>query len=287
MQMSIRLISAFYLPAFMLRAIKPIPLVGLRVRDIPSSPPTFGWAGPKTLLVEPEYQRDLSKRSITLIRHIAANFDWLHIKPPVCAHGAGGKLCVVDGQHTAIAAASRGVPKIPVMVIEAPEMKRRAKAFVAHNTDRLAITPMQLFHSRVAAADPGALAVMRVAQGSGVTICRSQPATGYWTVGETVAIAGIESLIRARGEEKAVKVLKTLVAAKRGPVATHEIRAAEALIFNSSYGWQHSVFDLVTVIRSKSIDAWRGQVLGRMKEGEKMPVWKAVAKAWVRAGNRD
>jgi hypothetical protein len=274
-------------PEHSLRPIQPIPLVGIEPKQIGSQMPKFEWHDPKTLMVESEYQRDLSQRSITLIRHIAGNFDWLHIKPPVCARGAGGKLCVVDGQHTAIAAASRGVPKIPVMIIEAPEMKRRAKAFVAHNTDRLAITPMQLFHSRVAAGDPGALAVMRVAAASAVTVCRSQPATGYWKVGETVAIGGIESLIRARGEEKSVRVLKTLVAAKRGPVATHEIRAVEALLFDPSYGWQHSVFDLVTVVRSRSIDAWRGQVIGRMKDDEKLPVWKAVAKAWVRAGNRN
>jgi hypothetical protein len=47
------------------------------------------------------------------------------------------------------------------------------------------------------------------------------------------------------------------------------------------------VFDLVTVIRSKSIDAWRGQVIGQMKEDDKLPMWKVVAKAWVRVGNRD
>jgi hypothetical protein len=104
-------------PDRQLRPIKPLPLTGITPKEIPSPPPKFDWADPATLLVEPEYQRDLSKRSITLIRHIAANFDWLHIKPPVCARGPGDKLCVVDGQHTAIAAASRGVPKIPVMIL--------------------------------------------------------------------------------------------------------------------------------------------------------------------------
>jgi hypothetical protein len=58
-------------------------------------------------------------------------------------------------------------------------------------------------------------------------------------------------------------------------------------VFRSHRKPLHSVFDLVTVIRSKSIDAWRGQVIGRMKEDDKLPMWKAVAKAWMRAGNRD
>ena len=81
----------------MLRAIKPISLIGLTVEDIPSSPPRFDWADPKTLLVEDDYQRRLTKRSITLIRKIAEHFDWLHIKPPVSAHGTGNKLCIIDG----------------------------------------------------------------------------------------------------------------------------------------------------------------------------------------------
>src|SRR5579863_10262422 len=98
------------------RPIRPIPLVGITPKPISSRLPVFGWADPKTLLVEDEYQRGLTKRSIQLIRRIAENFDWLHIKPPVCARGANGKLCIVDGQHTAIAAASRGLTKIPVMI---------------------------------------------------------------------------------------------------------------------------------------------------------------------------
>jgi hypothetical protein len=79
--------------------------------------------------VQPEYQRDLTKRSITLIRDIAETFSWLHIKPPVCARDGNGNLCVIDGQHTAIAAASRGLKKIPVMIVEALDPALRAGAF--------------------------------------------------------------------------------------------------------------------------------------------------------------
>ena len=51
-QLKIRLRGALYyqaqylplgLPAFMLGAIEPIPLVGLTVKNIPSSPPRFEW----------------------------------------------------------------------------------------------------------------------------------------------------------------------------------------------------------------------------------------------------
>src|SRR5262249_36277513 len=140
-----------------LRLIKPIPLVGLDLNEIGSKPPVFEWVDPCSLQVEASYQRNLSKNSITLIRRIASVFDWAHLKPPVCARDGNGGLFCIDGQHTAIAAVSRGVERIPVMIVEAGDVKRRAKAFVSHNTDRLNITPLQMFASRLAAEDPAAL----------------------------------------------------------------------------------------------------------------------------------
>ena len=273
-----------------LRPIKPIPLIGIEAAPITSKPPVFDWAKPTDLLVEAAYQRNLSKNSITLIRRIAASFDWAHLKPPVCARSDDGKLFVIDGQHSAIAAASRGLPKIPVMIVEAPDVCRRARAFVSHNTDRLNITPLQMFASRLAAHDPGAVAAERASKAAGVTILRAQPATGRWTVGETMAAGAVERLVARFGEERAVRALKTLVAAKRAPVAVHEILAVAAVLFNPKFGWHHSAFDLVTVIRSKSIDGWRRPVIARSEAsagGNREELWKGVAEAWVRAGNRE
>ena len=73
----------------MLRPIKPIPLIGLEPKPVGSKLPVFGWADPKTLLVEDDYKRRLTQRSITLIRKIAVGFDWLHVKLPVCARVDG------------------------------------------------------------------------------------------------------------------------------------------------------------------------------------------------------
>jgi hypothetical protein len=272
-----------------LRPIKPIPLVGLKLCDIQSKLPVFEWVDPSTLLVEAAYQRNLAKKSITLIRRIAATFNWAHLKPAVCARAGDGKLFVLDGQHSAIAAVSRGVEKIPVMIVEAEDVRRRARAFVSHNTDRLNITPLQMFASRLAAEDPAALAAQRAATAAGVTIIRTVPANGYWKLGETMACGAIERLVTKYGEERGIRALKTLVAAKRAPVAAHEILAVSAVLFDPKLGWHHSAFDLVTVIRSKSIDGWHRPVIVRMKTatgGNRTAVWKGVAESWVRAGNR-
>ena len=93
------------------RSIKAIPLIGIEPKAIKTSPPAFGWADPLKLRVEDEYQRNLTKRSIALIRDIAETFSWLHIKPPVCARDKNGNLCVIDGQHTFKASAELRIYK--------------------------------------------------------------------------------------------------------------------------------------------------------------------------------
>ena len=100
-----------------------------------------------------------------------------------------------------------------------------------------------------------------------------------------MACGAVERLVTKYGEERGVRALKTLVAAKRAPVAAHEILAVSAVLFDPKFGWHHSAFDLVTVIRSKSIDGWHRPVVSRMKTatgGTKAAVWKGIAEAWVR-----
>ncbi|MFZ0270968.1 MAG: ParB N-terminal domain-containing protein [Acidobacteriaceae bacterium] len=268
------------------RPIKAIPLIGIDTKQAISlaKPPTFQWVDPLLLRVESDYQRDLTKRSITLIRHIAEHFNWLHIKPPVCAAHKNGNLCVIDGQHTAIAAASRGIKKIPVMIVEAEETTHRAAAFVAHNTNRLNITPIQLFHSRLAAGDEDVRAAVSICRASGVMPARAQPANGCWQVGETIAFSAIERLAKRRSKDDAVRVLKTLVSAKRAPVMAHEILAVEAALYDESFGYDESVFDLVTAIRSKSANDWVRRVKAR---GAHPKLWKAIAEAWIRKVRRN
>jgi hypothetical protein len=267
----------------MKRPIRPLPLPNSVYRPVSSKLPVFGWADPTSLLVEGEYQRGLTRRSMLLIRRIAENFDWLHVKPPVCAREPGGKLCIVDGQHTAIAAASRGITKIPIMIIDAKEIASRAKAFVAHNTDRLNVTPTQLWHSRLAAGDAVAKQAHAICLSAGVTPVRAQPAV--WKVGDTVAFNAIGRLVERRGKDDAIRALKALVSAKRAPVMAHEILAVDAVLYDDSLGYDGPVFDLVTVIRSKSAADWIVRV--RDKDTDERRLWRRIAAAWIRGVARN
>src|SRR6185437_3072554 len=121
------------------------------LQPIPTDPPMVEWMAPTDLLVDDAYQRGLGPKSVDLIRRIVEHWDWRRFKPPIVAWTEAG-FEVIDGQHTAIAAASRpDIAKIPVMVVVATAMTDRAQAFVGHNRDRLNVSPMQLHHAMVAA----------------------------------------------------------------------------------------------------------------------------------------
>lgn len=210
-----------------LRRIQAIAVPGLKIEEITSAPPTLEWVSPSELLVDETYQRSLRERSINLIRRIIARWDWRRFKPPIVVKTEHGYE-VVDGQHTSMAAVSRGIEKIPVLVVDAAEMKDRAAAFIGHNRDRLVITTTQMFFAALAASDLDAVATQRACEEAGVRILKYQRPT--YKIGETVTVSAITALVKAHGHAKAVSVLKALVTGKVGPIEMPHIKAAEALI---------------------------------------------------------
>lgn len=162
----------------MKRAVRALNLGDLAPAVITSDAPEIEWVDPKSLLVDGDYQRALSEASVTLIRRIVAGWDWARFKPPVVARTEEG-LEVIDGQHTATAAATHpAISIIPVIVVQAAAVADRARAFVGHNRDRLNVTKTQMHFSAVAAGDDDALTLSQVCQRAGVTILRNPPGGG-------------------------------------------------------------------------------------------------------------
>ncbi len=59
------------------RPIAPIEINGFEPGGEPATAkPIFEWVDPGTLLVDDSYQRDLSRRSLALIRRIVAKWSW-------------------------------------------------------------------------------------------------------------------------------------------------------------------------------------------------------------------
>lgn len=267
-----------------LRQIQPLKITDLLPASILESDgkPEFTWVDPSTLCIEEKYQRNLAERSVTLIRKIYRDFSWNRFKPPVCAWGPNNKLFVIDGQHTAIAAASHPkLKKIPVMIVSANTMKERAGAFMGHNRDRLAVTPAQLYYSAVAAEDPIALIVQKALKDTGCVVVRYNPP--IWVEGQTMGVGTILSLAERKGCAGLTRVLKILMDAKRAPITALEVSAVADLIWGKEWQGKITDYDLATTIRSKTADQWKATAEANVRKGMTMAMKRAVAITWYRA----
>lgn len=246
--------------------------------------PVFEWVAPATLLVDEAYQRALSRDSVGLIRKIVAGWDWNRFKPPVVAKTTEGYE-VIDGQHTAIAAASNpNIPLIPVMIVTALEAKDRANAFVGHNRDRLALSQASIHYASVAAGDEDALTVQQVCERAGVKLLRYPPSGGEFKAAESVAFVAIRGLVNKRGAMRARVVLQVLAEAQCAPVRADGIKAIDHLLNDAEYKGQVEASDLTTALlnlgpeadrearifaAAHSVQIWRGLTVILFKEARR------------------
>lgn len=230
------------------------PIAALELRDVVVGTargrvPVLVSVSPTDLVVDENYQRTLSRRSVDLIRKMVAAWDWTSYKPPTVVRD-GAALHVIDGQHTAIAAATRGdLPEIPVMVVDAVELRDRAAAFVNINSDRLAVTDIQLHHAKAMAGDDDAVTIDQVCARAGARIAWTIKRAEYYDVGEIAAIAAVRTLVKRRYAAGARRVIEICVKAKMKPVTRMAILAVEALLFDLDYGAPNEG-DIVTYLRA-------------------------------------
>lgn len=223
--------------------------------------PELIWINPTDIYVEAEYQRNLSEGSIRMIRKIVAGWRWSHIKPVICAR-VDGKLMAIDGQHTAIAAATLKVDAIPAMIVEAKTVQDRAAAFIGQNCDRLQLTAAHLYYAALAAGEANAVAVGEACRKARVAILRFSKGGAVFQVGETFAVTILRTLVKRHGVAYTAKVLRILVDAKRAPIPAIEIMAVD-LLMRPPFAGGFDPFNLVTAIRSQSVDHWLAAAAAR------------------------
>lgn len=256
------------------------PIVALRFPDIepdetPGPPPRLMLVPPTDLFVDESYQRELSSQSVQLIRRIVSSWRWRAFKPPIVVSTAGG-LHVIDGQHTAIAAATHpDIHEIPVLVVEAADQQSRAESFVRHNRDRLQITGTQMHHALVAAGDETALTVERVCQRAGARVVRHASQSDRWLVGDTMAVEALRSLVNRRHAKGAREVLQVCVEARMAPVTAAFLKAVEAMLFAPEYAGTVLAADIATTIRSMGPRAEKEAVV--LAVAQRLPRWRGLA----------
>lgn len=267
-----------------LRTIEPINIADLDTAAPETGEPICERVDPKTLFVDPAYQRSVGERGLRQIRRIVEAFDWTKYKPPICAyaeHDGETVLKVLDGQHTAIAAASHpDIAMIPVMIVEAADTAAQAAAFVGQNTQRVAVTPLQVFFAEVTAGDDDALDVLKTCERAGVTILRAPASRGEFKAAETVSIAAIKALVDKRGVMRARMVLEVLAKANLAPITADHVKAAEYLMTEPEFCEAFEPEDLTREIETSGKAAEHEAKV--FSVAQKLPVWRALAVQWFK-----
>lgn len=200
----------------------------------PGPRPDFVWISPDKCRVDDRYQRSAdSKRSLRIIETIKSGFTWSNFGAVTLADNLDGTYCVIDGQHRTLAAQAIGIEEIPALVIDAETLKEQANAFIGINKDRVAASPLNVFHSQVLAGDTEARAISEVLKAAGCRLSKTMQAAENLQPDMTVAVAGLRSSYRNHGAEPLTRALRCIRTA--WPDTSGELRAgiikALALIF--------------------------------------------------------
>lgn len=263
-----------------MRPIRPLKMPDVLPADIDTERPRFADVDPTSLFVDERYQRNLSDRSVSLIRRIVAEWNWRAFKPPVVVQ-VGEDFHVVDGQHTAIAAASHpDVATIPIMLVVAETKEQRAGAFVRHNRDRIAITATQLHFAMVEAGDEDALTIQQVCERAGVQILKNPPGQGVFKEGDTMAVGALRSLVNRRFAVGARRVLQVCTAARLSPINADAIKAVEAILFDAEYAGAVKDEDLADTMRR--LGATIEAEVATFSAAHRVPRWKALKVVWFK-----
>ncbi|MBB3594346.1 hypothetical protein FHX08_004750 [Rhizobium sp. BK529] len=267
-----------------IRRIAPVSTAGLVPQRPATGMPICEHVDPTTLFVDPAYQRDIGERGIRQIRRIIERFDWAKFKPPICAYAdvdGVTVLKVLDGQHTAIAAASSPfIGQIPIMIVEADDTIAQAKAFIGQNSERVGVTPLQLHYAALAAGDEDAKTLQSVCDKAGIKILRRPGQYDPAASRETIAVGVIKQLIARRGDKLSKEILEILANAERGPIKSEHIKAVEYLMTSPDHCemfWPQdltaAIVDLLTAAEEEA---------DQLAMSRRWPLWKALATVWFR-----
>lgn len=268
-----------------LKPILPIKITDLSPKLPPTGEPICERVDPTTLYVDHSYQRQVSERGRKQIRKVVEQFCRTKFKPPICAYAVDENgatvLKVLDGQHTAIAAASNPhVGMIPVMIVDAPDNQAQAAAFVGQNTQRVGITPLQLHQASVVSGDEDAMTVELVCARAGIKVITTPPAASKYRARETIAIATISGLVNRQTAIGARRILEVLANADFAPITSPQIRAAELLMTHKDFSQRFDPEDLTKTMAKLYLTAEEDAKV--YAHAHKLPFFKALAIVWFR-----
>lgn len=211
-------------------------IVKIRMPDITPGEvvetPKLAWLPLSALRINRTYQRSLTPKSVKLIRQMVASFDWARLKALSVLEMGGGVYEVLDGQHTAIAAASHGgIPKLPCLISSRRSTEAAAAAFVDLNTQRVALSPMQIFWAAVASGDEVSADVVAGVKHGGGRLVFVQPSSVHWREGDTMAIGALKKLAEEGGVAYVKRVIACGKAARLKPISRDFVAACGEIMW--------------------------------------------------------
>lgn len=221
---------------------------------ITSEPPTPLSVRPEECWIDRKYQRNLSRRSMKLIYDIVTNWDWTKFKPPVLTRDNEGRYLVIDGQHTLIAAATHpDIAKVPAMFTPLSETKSQAESFIGHNTARIPVQPLDLFHARITAEEDLAVTANKVLNDYGIQVVRSVQGRGQvWQINQTVATGAVLRILSKHGLPKFVSIVEFVSKCGFSPVRADHWRFAENLLIGPDRQNTYTPQMMIEVIKASS-----------------------------------
>lgn len=196
---------------------RPEEFAGADRRQAVGPAPQLAWLDIASLVVDPAYQRPITRAGRANIGKIVAEFRWARFSPVIVSPVEGGRYAIIDGQHRVTAAASIGIECVPCQVVLATQGEQ-AEAFTAINGATTRVTALALHRAAVAAGEPSAVAVSHVAARAGVKILGYPVATLDEEPGQTMAVGAIAGVIARHGADVAVLALRCIVETRRNNV---------------------------------------------------------------------
>jgi hypothetical protein len=234
-----------------------VPIEGLTGLDIVpnrinSAPPNPISVRPEECWVDHKYQRNISRRSMKLIHDIVTNWDWAKFKPPVLTRDLSNRYVVIDGQHTLIAAATHpDIKAVPAMFVPLSQVQEQAQSFIGHNTARIPVAPLDLFHARITANEDVAVTADKVLREYGITVVRSVQGSGHiWKTNQTVATGIILRILNKYGLPKFVSIVEFVSKCGFAPVRADHWRFAEHLLIGPDRQNQYTPELMIEIIKA-------------------------------------
>jgi hypothetical protein len=234
-----------------------------------SAPPSLGkparleWLAIKALIIDPEYQREVSERGRKNIVKIAGEFDWSKFAPVIVAPAGSDKYAIVDGQHRATAAALCGLDRVPCCIIDGTRAAQAA-AFAAINAVITTLSTMQIHAAKVAAGDPDAVRLNEVCARAGVTICRYPIPAKKMVAGQTLAAAQLQRFLTRFGDATLEIALSCITRAGNGNSGWVRAPIIEALcaVLSAEPDWRDSRHLLSAMTKFDYADAFNRATSG-------------------------